>query len=155
MELVIWCSALWNAGHYWKHFTLGIGYWFWPTCCVYPVFEGEPPPPISTPWGAYSGAASHGTLDLLSHLPSWPASASYIGRVGSPVVSMNLTVCRWSLMCTNHTDMIANTPAFFTELGTTRIYVECSTAGPSHVSHHGAMLAEWSPIHVLTELMIA
>ena len=33
-------------------------------------FEGELPPPISTPWGAYSGAASHGTLNLLSHLPS-------------------------------------------------------------------------------------
>ena len=36
----------------------------------YPVFEGEPPPPISTPWGAYSCAASHGTLCLLSHLSS-------------------------------------------------------------------------------------
>ena len=36
-------------------------------------------------------------------------------------------------MCANHIDMIAHTPAFFTELGTTRIYVECSTAGPSHV----------------------
>ena len=30
-----------------------------------------------------------------------------------------------------------------------------STAGPSHVSHYGAMLAGWSPIHVLTGLMIA
>ena len=25
------------------------------------ICEGQPPPPISTPWGAYSGAASHGT----------------------------------------------------------------------------------------------
>ena len=33
--------------------------------------------------------------------------------------------------------------------------VECSTAGPSHVSQCGAMLAGWSPIHVLTGLMIA
>ena len=33
--------------------------------------------------------------------------------------------------------------------------VECSTAGPSHVSHYVAMLAGWSPIHVLTRLMIA
>ena len=32
--------------------------------------------------------------------------------------------------------------------------VECSTAGPSHISHYGAMLAGWSPIHVLTGLMI-
>ena len=38
-------------------------------------FEGEPPPPISTPWGAYRGAASYGTLTLLSHSPSSPASA--------------------------------------------------------------------------------
>ena len=30
-----------------------------------------------------------------------------------------------------------------------------STAGPSHVSHYGAMLAGRSPIHVLTRLMIA
>ena len=58
-------------------------------------------------------------------------------------------------MCANHIDMIAHTPAFFMELGTTRIYVECSTAGPSHVSHYGVMPAGWSPIHVLTGLMIA
>ena len=68
---------------------------------------------------------------------------------------MNPTVHRWSLMCANHIDMIAHTPAFFTESGTIHIYVECSTAGPSHVSHYGAMLAEWSPIHVLTRLIIA
>ena len=58
-------------------------------------------------------------------------------------------------MCANHIDMIAHTQAFFTKLGTTRIYVEYSTAGPSHVSHHGAMPAGQSPIHVLTGLMIA
>ena len=33
--------------------------------------------------------------------------------------------------------------------------VECSTTRPSHVSHYGAMPAGWSPIHVLTRLMIA
>ena len=44
-----------------------------------------------------------------------------------------------------HIDMIAHTPAFFTELGTTQIYVECSTAGPSHISHYGAMLADAHP----------
>ena len=33
--------------------------------------------------------------------------------------------------------------------------VECSTAGPNHISHYGAMLTGWSPIHVLTGLMIA
>ena len=30
-----------------------------------------------------------------------------------------------------------------------------STAVPSHVSHYEAMLAGWSPIHVLTGLVIA
>ena len=55
-------------------------------------------------------------------------------------------------MCANHIDMIAHTPVFFTEFGTTGIYVECSTPGPSHVSHYGAMPAGW---HVLTGLMIA
>ena len=58
-------------------------------------------------------------------------------------------------MCANHIDMIAHTPAFFTKLGTTCIHVECSTAGPSNVSHYGAMLAGQSPIHVLTGLVIA
>ena len=33
--------------------------------------------------------------------------------------------------------------------------VECSTAGPSHVSHYRAMPAGQSPIHVLTRLMNA
>ena len=70
-------------------------------------------------------------------------------------LGMNPTVHGWSLMCINHIDMIAHTPAFFTELGTTRIYVKCSTAGPNHISHYGAMPAGRSPIHVLTGLMIA
>ena len=30
-----------------------------------------------------------------------------------------------------------------------------STAGPGHLLHYGAMPAGWSPIHVLTQLMIA
>ena len=67
----------------------------------------------------------------------------------------NLIVHRWSLMCTNHIDVTAHIPAFFTKLATTHIYAECSTAGPSHISHYGAMLAGWSCIHVLTRVMIA
>ena len=71
------------------------------------------------------------------------------------LLGANLTVQRWSLMCINHIDMAAHTPAIFTKLGTTHIYVEFSTAEPRHVSHHGAMPAEWSPIHALTRFMIA
>ena len=153
--MVIWYSTLWNTRDYWKCFTLGISYWFWPTCCVYPVFEGEPPPPISTPWGAYSGAASHGTLNLLSHSPSWPASASYIGRLRSPVVGHESDGPQVVFNVHQSHRHDSTHPSLFSELGTTRIYVECSTAGPSHVSHYGAILAGQSPIHVLTRLVIA
>ena len=70
-------------------------------------------------------------------------------------LGMNPMVHRWSLMCTNHIEMAAHTPVFFTKSGTTHLYVECSTAGPSHVSHYGAMLVGPSPIHVLTRCMVA
>ena len=73
----------------------------------------------------------------------------------APQLGANPTVHRWSSMCTNHIDMTAYTPAFFTKLHTTHIYVECSTAGSSYVSHYGAMPAGQSPIHVLTGLVIA
>ena len=68
-------------------------------------------------------------------------------------LGMNLMVHRWSLKCAKHKGMIAHTPAFFTESGTTCMYVECSIAGPSHISHYGAMPPGWSPIHVFTGLM--
>ena len=58
-------------------------------------------------------------------------------------------------VCQSHRHDSTHPSLFFTKLGTTRIYVECSTAGPSHISHYGAMLAGQSPIHVLTMLMIA
>ena len=118
-------------------------------------FEGEPPPPISTSWGAYKDAASHGTLTF-KPLAITTCLSLVLEELEALWLGVNLMVHRWSLMCTNHIDMIAHTPAFFfTESGTTHIYVECSTAGPSLVSHYGAMPAGWSPIHVLTGLMIA
>ena len=40
-----------------------------------------------------------------------------------------------SLMCTNHIDMTAHTPASFTQSGTTCIYMEHGTAGHSLISH--------------------
>ena len=111
--------------------------------------------PSQLPGEAYRGAASYGALTLLSHLPSLPASALSLEELEALWLGANPTVHRWSLMCTNHIDMIAHTPAFYTESGTTHIYVECSTAGPSHVSHYGAMPAGWSSIHVLTGFVIA
>ena len=41
------CQALWKV--------LYNFIWFWPISCVNTIFEREPPPPISAPWGAYSG----------------------------------------------------------------------------------------------------
>ena len=35
----------------------------------------------------------------------------------------NLMVHRWSLMCTNHIDMTAYTPAFFNQVGYPHIYM--------------------------------
>ena len=56
-----------------------------------------------------------------------------VGR--SMVVGHILMVHTCSLMCTNHIDMTAHTPAFFPELGTAHIYVGLSTAGHSLISH--------------------
>ena len=41
-------------------------------------------------------------------------------------------------MCQSHRHDSTH-PSLFTELATTRIYVECSTAGTSHISHYGTM----------------
>ena len=53
-------------------------------------------------------------------------------------------------MHTNNTYMTAHTPAIFTESGM------WSAAQLGIVTYHfGSMLVGWSPIHVLTRLMIA
>ena len=80
-------------------------------------FEGEPPPPISTPWGIYRGATSYSALTLLSHLPSSPASGLSWKSYKPLWLGANLMVRRWSLMCANHIDMIAHTPSLFYQVG--------------------------------------
>ena len=57
--------------------------WFLSISCVNPILRGAPPP-ILTPWGAYSSAASCGALNfkpftIMTVLP-------YTGRVRNPVV---------------------------------------------------------------------
>ena len=65
-----------------------------------------------------------------------------------------------SVVLYNHISVIGSgQPAvsnhfFLTESGTTHIYVECSTAGPSHISHYGAMPAGWSPILICHVLLL-
>ena len=148
-------SALGNSTLYLLCLTLGIGFiWFWPTHCVYPVFEGESPPPISTPWESIQWCCLTQHTQLVKPFTIMTSFSLIPDELEAPWLGVNLMVHRWSLMCTNQIDMTAHTPAFFTELGTTHIYVEGSTAGPSHVSHYGAMPVGQSPIHVLTRLMI-
>ena len=80
-------------------------------------------------------------------------------------MSHHLEVIQISVQLTSHTGL-AQVPVLpYIFAGTHFTYpqrdgrlsqpVECSTAGPSHISHYGAMMAGWSPIHVLTGLMIA
>ena len=45
------------------------------THCVIPIIEGEPPPPRSTPWGAYRPAISCEVVPLLFG-PCWQHSCS-------------------------------------------------------------------------------
>ena len=59
-SLGIWYSALWNARHYGKCFTILSFSGQSAVSILY--FGGEPPPPISNSWVTYSGAASHGVL---------------------------------------------------------------------------------------------
>ena len=99
--------------------------------------EEESSPPRSTPWGAYRPATSYGAVPssicLQSHAFTQFTHSYLIGR--SMVVGHILMVHTYSLMCTNHIDMTAHTPAFFNKSGTTHIYVEQSTAGHSLISH--------------------
>ena len=131
-------------------------YWFWPTAVSNQFLRGShllPSQLLGSIQGCYLMQCTH----LVKPLTIITCLSLIFGRVEALWLGMNLMVHRWSLMGANHIGMIAHTPAYLgcTELGTTHIYVECSTAGPSHVSHYGAMPAEWSPIHVLTGLMIA
>ena len=78
LKLVIWYNTLWNAWHYGNHFTLGISFILVLAnlLCLSNFWGGTTSSHLNS-LGAYSGVASHGTLNLLSHSPSWPASASY------------------------------------------------------------------------------
>ena len=85
-SLVIWYSTLWNAWHYGKCLTLGIGfYWFWPTCCVYPVSEGGHLLPSQLPWEhtVLLPDMAHSTCKAICHHDQ---PQPHIGRVRSPVV---------------------------------------------------------------------
>ena len=80
------------------------------------------------------GSASH-DLPLEPHIYSvYTLTHSYL--VGRSMVVGHIPMAHTcSLMCTNHKDMTSHTQAFITELGTSHIYLEHSTAGHSLVSY--------------------
>ena len=84
-------------------------------------------------WGAYNSAASHSALYFLSHSPSWPVFLT-LEELETLWFGMNPMVHRWSLMCTNHIDMTAHTPAFLPSQ-VPLIYM-CSAAQLGIVTYH-------------------
>ena len=69
------------------------------------LLEGEPPPPRSTPWGAYRPAISGGAVPLFIIQP-------FSAVVRSMVVGHVLMDHTCSFMCTNHIDMTVHNLAF-------------------------------------------
>ena len=98
--------------------------------------EEEPHPPRSIP-GDHTGLPPHvGQCLPLSAFWAMHLHISHSYLVTrSMMVGHIPTVHTCSFMGTNHKDMTAHVPAFFTELDTTHIYVEYSTAGHSLISH--------------------
>ena len=80
--------------------------------CVIPIVEGEPPPPRSTPWGAYS-LLSHARQCLFFHLALVGSTHAHLLTVDrSTVVGHIPTDHMCSFMCTSHIDMTVHNPAF-------------------------------------------
>ena len=81
------------------------------THCVIPIVEGEPPPPRSTPWGAYRPAVSCEAVPLFSALVGSTLTHSLTVDRSMVVghIPMDHTC---SFMCTSHIDMTVHNPAF-------------------------------------------
>ena len=79
--------------------------------CVIPIVEGEPPPPRSTPWGAYGPAVSCKAVPL-SFSPFGSTHAHSLTVDRSTVVGHIPMDHMCSFMCTSHIDMTVHNPAF-------------------------------------------
>ena len=97
----------------------------WPRPALFLSFlyiEEEPPPPRSTPWGAYRSAISCGAVPasmcLQNHMFTYFTHSYQVGR--SMVVGHIPIVHTCSLMCNNHIDMKAHNQPF-NELGSTLV----------------------------------
>ena len=92
------------------------------------LYKGEPPPPISTPWGGIQA----------TRLPL--GAVNLFGMHIIPPFAITARYQFYTLVRVRH-------------MWSSYLAQGCySTAGPSHVSHYGAILAGQSPIHVLTGL---
>ena len=110
-------SILWNAWYYGKHFTIYLvlaNQLFQSYFC-----EGEPSPPILTPWGAYSSASLtwHTPLQLFVIMTSSP----YTKRVRNPIVrhESHGPLMVFNVHQSHRHD--THTQGFFTNSGTTSI----------------------------------
>ena len=112
MYILYWAldiGLLLNAEHYERRFTFV--FLARPLLCTVSfLVEGEPPPPRSTPWGAYRSAVSCEAVPLrLAFL--WQHSYSLtVDR--SMVVGHVPTDHMCSFMCTNHIEMTVHNLAF-------------------------------------------
>ena len=85
--------------------------WFWPISCVNPILRGSHLLPSQFP-GKHTAMLPHMVHSTLRHLLSWPVYLT-LEELETLWLGVNLMVNRWCLMCTNHIDMTAHTPAFF------------------------------------------
>ena len=74
------------------------------------LVEGEPPPPRSTPWGAYRSTVSCKEVPLSFSLSQQHCYSLTVDR--SKVVGHILMDHTCSFMCTSHIDMTVHNPAF-------------------------------------------
>ena len=77
------------------------------------LIEGEPPPPRSTPWGAYRPAISHGAVPFCHSAYSMWYSLTHSPMVDRrTVVGHVLMDHMCSFMCTSHIDITIHNPTF-------------------------------------------
>ena len=84
--------------------------WFWPISHVNPILRRSHLLPSQLP-GEYTAVLPHIVHSTLSHFPSHPVYLT-LEELETLWFGVSLMVCRWPLMCTNHIDMTAHTPAF-------------------------------------------
>ena len=102
-----------NLGRF-PNVALQLALWLRPSYCVTPCYEEEPPPPRSTPWGAYRSTPTFGAVYLFLQSPlCCHHSYTHSHKADrSPVVSHIPMVHTLSFMCTNHIAMMVHTLDF-------------------------------------------